>query len=124
MIEEGCGLLWTVDDGEPEVAEIPDLTVLETTKNQKSFSIEADPGIEIQAIICWRISVIPAENDYKVIQAGQPLYLQLSDDGERRTTVLEKTGGAYRLRLIDGKMFSDEERELVIAMIERFNLTS
>lgn len=121
LVEDGCGFVWAVDGGDAEVVEIPNLTILEASSEQETLSFEADEAIDILAVVCWRNTVIPAENDYKVVEAGKPLYLKSPGENRERTAVVEKVGGGYRLRLIDGDAFTDDEREQVKAMIRRFN---
>ena len=120
LVEEGCGFLWKVDGGAPELVEVPNLNILETSAEQDALTFDTDERIEVVAVVCWRNSVLPAENDYKVVDAGPSLYLKMSDETESRTTVLEKSGGRYRVRLLDGDPLTDSERDEIVRTLQRF----
>ena len=61
-----------------------------------------------QAIICYRNTIVPAENDDEVIALGMPLILAQADE-EGRIATLEISGGQYRLRFIKGALNSGEQ---------------
>ena len=89
------------------------LRVIERTGAPGPFSApELPPGTS--AILCPRSTIIPAPNDWKVLQSGYPLYIAESrgTPESRRTGVLEVSQGQVRYRLVRGDFLEGEEDRL------------
>jgi hypothetical protein len=81
-------------------------SVIEATEHGEKYVPEAlAPGESIAAIMCGRVDIVPAPNDYKVLRAGYPLYI--SDIGvghPKNVSALELSDGRFRFRNVDGKL--------------------
>ena len=119
--EYDCSFVIRSPDGNPEVVAARDLRVLEMSKSEEELSFETADGTVFSAIVCKRSSIVPADNDYKVVDAGLSLYLQVDDLERPQITILDKADGAYRLRLAQGDWSSELERKEAASQIERFN---
>ena len=92
--------------------QVPGLYVIESTARDGPF--RADLPAETAAILCRRSSIIPAPNDWKVLEAGFPLYIVeagASSSGSR-VGVLEVSAGQVRFRLTRGEFREGESEPL------------
>src|SRR5690348_9264426 len=100
---EKCGVIANVNGKERSVV-LPSLHVLQATAKLGPFVLPADAPQHVLAIQCGRRSLIPAENDYKVLQAGFPLYIV----SHGRMLVMEVSDGQLQIRTVAGRLSSDE----------------
>jgi hypothetical protein len=98
----------------------PDLRVLEGTARAGPFK----PGLPAGAsIACGRSSIVPALQDWKVLDAGHVLYIvEAAAADDRRIGVLEISTGQFRYRLIQGQL-TPAEAEQVMERLNAFQLS-
>ena len=103
-----------VQNGDEVVStRIPGLHVIERTGREGPFSVpELPPGTG--AIMCPRSSIVPAPNDWKVLQAGYPLFITetRAPPESRRAGVLEMSQGQVRFRFVRGELADGEEARI------------
>ena len=109
----------TLTEGQSDFVVDTNLHVLEQTQKAGPFRFEQRPGPPVRAIMCRRASALPLLNDWKVVEAGYPLFIQTM----RSITVLSKTGDGYRLRLHKGQM-TDAERSGVDERLKQLELAA
>lgn len=97
----------------------PQLHVQAQTGGPEPFKYESRSGAPVAAIMCRRTSPLPLANDYKVPEAGWPLYLQTA----RAITVLEKADDRYDLRLLRGTL-TPSEKQLMPKRMAELNRTA
>jgi hypothetical protein len=115
--ETRCGALGP-HGSSPGVTVMPDLHVLAQTAAAGAFSPGLAPG---SAIECGRSDFVPAENDWKVLAAGYPLFIVDANPGADRIGVLEISDGQVRYRAIHGQ-FTPDEATRVQARLNAFQL--
>ena len=95
---------------EVETTLIPGLRVIERTAAAGPFAAPELPP-RTSAIMCPRSSIVPAPNDWEVLEAGFPLYITESraPPETRRVGVLEASQGQVRYRFVRGSMAEGEE---------------
>jgi hypothetical protein len=89
------------------------LAVLDQTYGGGDFKI-ADTtrdGSKVLGVFCVRSHIVPAHNDYKVIQAGYPF--SIYENGTDRMGMIERVGGQLQFRLVKGKQFTPAMEEAV-----------
>jgi hypothetical protein len=98
----------------------PGLRVLEATARAAPFK----PGLPAGAsIACGRSSVVPAPQDWKVLDAGHVLYIVEATGAENgRIGALEISTGQFRYRLIQGQL-TPAEAEQVMERLNAFQLS-
>lgn len=103
------------------VVEMRSLRVLEQTARPGAFELPYDAPADVQSVMCDRSTPVPAPNDYKVVEAGFPLYIgTLSGPAPtRRMVVLERPGADFRLRVLQGDL-TTAERAAVDARLGEF----
>lgn len=101
---EKCGVIAKINGKETSIV-LPSLHVIESTAKAGPFVLPADAPPDVSAVECGRRSPIPAENDYKVLQAGFPFYI-VAPDG--RVSVLELSNGRLQASTRDGEFTSAE----------------
>jgi len=119
LVEYGCAVM-ARENGETVMHKTPGLHIIDYNKSFQFAGFQADGETQVAAILCERSSVIPAEFDYQVLLAGLPFFIK----GGERTAVLERSNGKYRLRLVKGNPFSEEEEKTVAARLESYPLKS
>ncbi|MEA3041903.1 MAG: hypothetical protein QOC65_1392 [Sphingomonadales bacterium] len=94
-------------DGRVVHTRLPGLRVIERTAGDAPLAVDLPPGA---AIMCPRSSIVPAPNDWKVLEAGYPLYIGETGvaAARQRIGVLEIASGRYRYRLIVGRLTEAE----------------
>jgi hypothetical protein len=110
-----CSALVQPESGATAVIDDEDLKVLDQTRGDAAFTYRR---ANMRAIRCTRNDLIPAINDYKVLQAGYPLYIVQSERGDTRAGVLEVSGGQYRFRIVQGKLDEQEQQRLLTRLNE------
>jgi len=100
---EKCGVMHRVEGKETVVA-LPSLHVIEATADG-AFVLPKDAPPHVSAIQCGRLSLVPAKNDFKVLQAGFLFMIVAPDD---RIAAMELSNGQLQYRTIKGEFASDE----------------
>jgi hypothetical protein len=98
----------------------PGLRALERTARAGPFK----PGLPAGAsIACGRSSIVPAPQDWKVLEAGHVLYIVEGTGADnRRIGALEISTGQFRYRLIEGQL-TPAEAEQVMERLNAFQLS-
>ena len=102
---ETCSVITLEANGAPKTTPVDGFKVMEQTKKDGAFSLPRRAPQGVQAVICKRPTVVPAENDYKVLQAGFTLYLT---DDLARMAALGLVDGRVQLDLLDGALTAAE----------------
>ncbi len=123
LIESSCAIV-AQNDGEAHMQTVPGLKVL--GHSDKPLKFEAEPGIKLIAIACERSEARFVITDAIVPQSGLPLYVSSNaNDGEHaaRTVSLDLANGSFRIRLVEGKPWSSDEKAQIIKLLEELNRT-
>jgi len=123
IVEASCQVLATNDGEEPKLRPTSELYVLDRTEENPLVLTSTD-DVELNGVVCWRSEAKFAATDYLIPDhLGIPFYVKTGDGNEEtdRTIVLEKTGVGYRIRILSGPAFTDEERKRAIDLISYFN---
>ena len=97
---ETCSVL----AGSPaEIVAVPGLAVSDLTESQ-TFALPTETVGPVAAVVCDRKSVVPAEFDYKVLQAGLPFAIR----SPRETLWIEIKDGRVAVSYKEGHLSSDE----------------
>lgn len=115
VIETGCGV-FIEREGQIEFVETPNLKVAEYSESVVFSGFHSDDGGKISMIMCSRDSLIPMPFDYQILNAGIVLAIK---DGER-LVVLERSGGNYRVRPLDGAVLRDDEISAIAERLKGF----
>lgn len=105
LVETGCTVLATGPDGKID-AVLDGMRVLEPTRTSPAFSITLPKGYRVASVRCDRSDLIPAENDWKVVRAGYPLFIH--DTQFDRMIVIELDKGQFKLETIRGMPTQDQ----------------
>ena len=104
---EKCGVVYADDSGASQTKALSSLRVADQTASSPTFTLPADAPPNVQAITCGRSdSLVPRENDYKVLLAGFPFSI-VAPDGER-VGVLTIVEGRLRFEMLVGTMTESE----------------
>ena len=106
VIEYGCVVL---AKGPSEKVEriLPETKVLEPTQSLPKFSITLPPGYSEASVQCSRSDLVPAENDWKVLRAGYPLFITEKATGRTITIGLDK--GQFKIGFSQDSMPSEDQ---------------
>src|SRR5262245_59134031 len=74
-IESSCVAFVQDETGPVRRVELPSVHVLEETESVSEFALPADIQIKPAGLMCFRSSIVPSQNDYKVLGAGFPFYV-------------------------------------------------
>lgn len=96
-------------DGKEAVVALPSLKVTELTTADGPFVMPADAPASVSAIQCWRESLIPTRNDYKVLKAGFTLFITAP---ENRTLALLLSDGQLTVSYDKDEMSSEEIQQI------------
>jgi hypothetical protein len=104
--ETNCYVLARGSDG--QIHNILDGTkVLEPTRSSATFSIVVPPGYSEASIRCERSDLVPAENDWKVVRAGYPLFIAVKQTAQ--IEVLELDNGQIKFETVSGPMPTQDQ---------------
>lgn len=106
--EISCSVISSEDNGVPKTTPMDTLEVIEQTSKEGAFTLPRGVPKGVQAVICKRSSVMPAANDYKVLQAGYTLYVI---DGLGRVSALGLVDSEVKLNMLDGAMTEAEQSQ-------------
>jgi hypothetical protein len=111
LTEESCSVLAGKTGEKPDLRDVPGLSVM-SLRPDNPLVMKAADGIAISGIVCWRSEARLVENDYLVLDAGFPLYIkaEFDDESRNRTLALERSGGTFRVRLLDGPALTGQEQ--------------
>jgi hypothetical protein len=113
---ESCSVITRQSNGTPKSTPMEKLQVLEQTAKQSAFALPRGAPKGVQAVLCRRLTVVPAAHDVKVLQAGFTLYLT---DDLARMAALGVVDGRVQMDLLDGALTS-VERSLADARLREF----
>jgi len=101
--EEECGVLVN-----GELVKVSSLKIGSLADNAILQPLQADPSKMVEAVVCFRDTLIPERNDYKVVVGGVPFAIKSGD----RVLWLEVKDGQLRFNFEDSAL-SGEEMEAV-----------
>lgn len=111
--ESACDIAVQDSEGAVSYMMSKDLEVLNFTAVNTHFRINEPDDLKVLAIKCYRTDIVPAENDYKVVEAGYRLYIAVAAPGEEgadRISAIDKTDGKFHIRMAAGEMTKNEEK--------------
>lgn len=110
-VAERCRVIASIDGEDPPkytTADAPSMIMM-TEKPGPFSQIELPRGYTATSVVCVRLDIVPALNDYKIVVAGYPLYIADSGVGRPpRMGVLEISGRQFRFRITDGPALTDD----------------
>lgn len=119
---ERCAIIAAVDGENPPkyvTADAPSMIL--ATEGPKPLKLEMPRGYTAHSVICARLDIVPAPNDYKVPVAGYPLYIMDTGVGHaKRIGVVELSAGQFRFRLDEGPALTDDLAARVTKRLEGF----
>ena len=121
MYEE-CSAMVATDEEPPRYQVIAqnELKIIEATETETRFSLDDLPLAPV-GVICSRLDIVPAPNDFKVTQAGLTLYIADRGEGhEPRSGVLERRDGEYTFTIVDGAPLTPELDVRIAARLASF----
>jgi hypothetical protein len=120
--EIGCGKVLAKDGAPPQLIVDDNLHVLEQTRLGDKFDPGSPPsGYRITSIFCARSDIVPAPDDYKVVEAGYPLTIfarDPKDRGQTRIAILELDGGQLRMRSVGEAGFTPEMSQRIKTFLD------
>jgi hypothetical protein len=121
-MHERCAFVVATNETPPRYRALTNLIkVIEQTEQGKRFALEEPADARIHAIICGRMDIVPAANDYKVASAGYKLViLDMGQGHEERTGELTFENGRFAFALRDGEPLTEELTHRVNARLDRF----
>lgn len=120
LTEFHCGRTLETSGGLPQLVVDPGLHVLEQTQDGGKFDPGPTPaGVTIKSIFCARSDIVPAQYDYRVVEAGYPLTIYARDaSGKTRIAVLELADGQLRLRSVGEAGFTPDMTRRIQAFLD------
>lgn len=117
--EYGCGLMYKKAGSDKiQYVQTPDFHMTDYNDKDQLVKFMPPDGMKIIAILCTRSFLIPYKYDYMAIRAGYLLYIKAED----RIFVLERQGGKFRYRLVQGKPPTESEKTKINTMLQYFDL--
>jgi hypothetical protein len=99
-----------------------DLRVILPTENQQKFAVQVERGMLGVGLVCIRLDIVPAPNDYKVIEAGLGLSIGDKGDGHPdRLGKLDRVDGKFSFKIVEGEPLTDELAARVQKRLEAFD---
>jgi hypothetical protein len=92
----------------PKMITVPTLHVLSLTSSD-TFSLPPGAPTNVGAVVCERASLVPAENDYKVLKAGLPFALK---EPSGATLWLELQNGQIAVSYKEGALSKSDMSQL------------
>lgn len=111
---ERCGVLAKVD-GDYETRVLPGFSVIESTAGAREFALPADTPPNVVAVQCGRDSVVPRNNDYKVLGAGYP-FIIIVEQGDRMLTMEFTHEKKLHVNVTRGAVSADEQAQIDAAV--------
>jgi len=124
-VELSCAFVGqAADQDKPGVHAAGDFSALKAGQADAPIVLGAPDGLVVQALLCERntLALAPAPTDYRLPEAGYPLYLETYNDDKEKTGVakLIRADGDYVYEVVMGEL-TEPEAELVAARMEAFN---
>jgi hypothetical protein len=118
---ERCRIIAETPDNPPKYVTADAPSMIQATESEKPFKIEMPGGYKAHSVMCGRLDIVPAPNDYKIVVAGYPLYiLDIGVGHPTRIGALEIVGGQFRFRMIEGPALTDGLSARVQKRLEEF----
>lgn len=114
--EKSCAVISRASNGAPMTTQMAGLEVIGQTAKDGEFRLPAGAPKDVEAVICKRSSIVPAEHDDKVLRAGYTLYVT---DDLGRVAALGIADGNVRLNVLDGAL-TDAEQSAAGARMSEF----
>lgn len=98
------------------------LQVILATEKEEKISVPAPNGSRVAELMCSRLDIVPAPNDYKVVRSGYSLTIMDRGTGHpRRMATLKIAAGQFEFRLHEGDTpLSDDLKARVTARLAAF----
>lgn len=109
--ETRCSVLYS--DAKGKIREKPMASLHVAGADPKDFRVSPIAEGKVDALICWRNSLVPDASDWLVVHAGYPLFIT---DGKREI-ILELHYGQLQVRAASGQLTA-AERPLVDARVK------
>jgi hypothetical protein len=116
VIEYGCAVLAKGPSGKIERI-LPDMKVLEPTQSLPKFSITLPTGYVDASVQCSRSDLVPAENDWKVVRAGYPLFITEKPSGNGIT--IELRNGQFAVEFPQASKPNEDQLKRLQARINQ-----
>lgn len=86
-----------------------DPKIILETEGDGPYEPELPLGYAAEAVMCARLDIVPAPNDYKVVVAGIPVHLiDIGVGHQQRMGIVEAPSGRFRFRLTEGPALTDD----------------
>jgi hypothetical protein len=122
LTESSCSFMVSSANRPSVFVSVPGLSVLTPPSSQPHLKVELDPGVTLEAVVCWRSSAELGPHDDWAVSADVPLYIKEDSEGSNsRVLVLEVTDPGYRVRVTSGPAFSPEQANHARVLIDAFN---
>ena len=107
--ETSCSIISRESNGALKTTPMEALKVMEQTAKDGAFTLPRGAPKDVQAILCKRSTIMPAPQDYKVLQAGYTLYIT---DELNRVAALGLVDGSVQMNMLDGAMTEVEQSQI------------
>lgn len=109
-LSERCKIIASTNDEPKKYVTGGDPKIILATESPGPFKkIEIESGYMAEGVMCGRLDIVPAPNDYKVVVAGYPLYiLDIGMGHPQRFGALDMSEGRFRYRITDGPALTDD----------------
>jgi hypothetical protein len=107
--ETSCSIISRESNGALKTTPMEALKVMEQTAKDGAFTLPRGAPKDVQAVLCKRSTIMPAPQDYKVLQAGYTLYIT---DVLNRVAALGLVDGRIQLNMLDGAMTEVEQSQV------------
>jgi hypothetical protein len=121
-MSEQCRII-AIKPGEdpPQYYIVGDPKIILDTERGDKFTLDVPVGHKASSLVCVRLDIVPAPNDYKVVLAGYPLYVGDKGIGRpERMGALEISGGRFRYRITDGPPLTEDLSARVAKRLDGF----
>ena len=116
VTEKLCAVMVEREDGYFSYYNTPEFSVLKATKEKKEFEFDHFSQVKDGEIVvgfsCIRSSIIPAKNDYKVLEAGYTFVIGAAEPTLGVLIKLEIIDGQYSFEVIQGGLDEKHIRKI------------
>jgi hypothetical protein len=120
IIEYECVVLAKGPSGKVDRI-LPETKVLEPTQSLPKFSITLPPGYSDASVQCSRSDLIPAENDWKVVKAGYPLFVTEKQTGN--TVMIELRDGQFAVEFPKASKPAEDQLKRLQARVDQLQVS-
>ena len=104
--ERNCSAIYEDENGDLDYYNLSGISFLEETKRE-NFGLDFPESF--QALMCWRSTIVPAANDYKITLEGFPFYIVTGSESEGlKTLELGMVKGQFIVEMIEGQLTPEE----------------